>query len=60
MGRWYGARTSDEFDFFVENVPWEETRNYIKRVLSSVAAYGYLYDKKAYDETLALPLRFGR
>jgi soluble lytic murein transglycosylase len=60
MGRWYTARSSDELDLFVENVPWEETRNYIKRVLSSVAAYGYLYDKKAFDETLGLPLRFGR
>jgi soluble lytic murein transglycosylase len=60
MSRWYAARSSDELDFFVENVPWEETRNYIKRVLSSVAAYGYLYDRKAYEETLALPLRFGR
>jgi soluble lytic murein transglycosylase len=60
MSRWYGARTSDELDLFVENVPWEETRNYVKRVLSSVAAYGYLYDRKAYEDTLALPLRFGR
>jgi soluble lytic murein transglycosylase len=60
MGRWYGARASDEVDLFVENVPWDETRNYIKRVLSSVAAYGYLYDRKVFDDTLALPLRFGR
>jgi soluble lytic murein transglycosylase len=60
VGRWYGSRTSDELDFFVENVPYEETRNYIKRVLSSVAAYGYLYDPKTFDETLALPLRLGR
>jgi soluble lytic murein transglycosylase len=60
VGRWYSARTSDELDLFVESVPWEETRNYIKRVLSSVAAYAYLYDRKTFDETRALPLRFGR
>jgi soluble lytic murein transglycosylase len=60
VGRWMNGRTSDELDLFVENVPWEETRNYIKRVLSSVAAYGYLYDRKTFGETLGIPLRFGR
>lgn len=55
--RWMNARTSDELDLFVENVPWDETRNYIKRVLSSVAAYGYLYDKKTFEQMLAIPLR---
>ena len=58
--RWMNARTSDELDLFVENVPYEETRNYIKRVLSSVVTYGYLYDRKAFDDTLAIPLRLGR
>lgn len=60
IGRWMNNRTSDELDLFVENVPYEETRNYIKRVLSSVAAYGYLYDRKTFDETLAISLRLGR
>jgi soluble lytic murein transglycosylase len=60
VGRWMNNRTSDELDLFVENIPWEETRNYVKRVLSSVAAYGYLYDRKTFDETLAIPLRLGR
>lgn len=57
VNRWMNGRQSDELDLFVENVPFEETRNYIKRVLSSVAAYGYLYDRRSYEETLALPLR---
>ncbi|MBX3219127.1 MAG: lytic transglycosylase domain-containing protein [Labilithrix sp.] len=60
VNRWMTGRTSDELDLFVENVPWEETRNYIKRVLSSVAAYGYLYDRKAFDDALGIPLRLGR
>ncbi len=60
VGRWMNARTSDELDLFVENVPWEETRNYIKRVLSSTAAYGYLYDRKTFESTLVIPLRLGR
>lgn len=60
IGRWMASRLSDELDLFVENVPWEETRNYIKRVLSSVAAYGYLYERKSFDDALAIPLRFVR
>lgn len=60
VGRWMAARSSDEVDLFVENVPFEETRNYIKRVLSSVAAYGYLYERKSFDDAIAMPLRFGR
>lgn len=60
VNRWMNNRTSDELDLFVENVPYEETRLYIKRVLSSVAAYAYLYDAKAFDTTLALPLRLTR
>lgn len=60
IGRWMRARASDDLDLFVENVPYEETRNYIKRVLSSVAAYGYLYERKTFDYVLALPLRLGK
>ncbi|MDF2696322.1 MAG: Soluble lytic murein transglycosylase precursor [Labilithrix sp.] len=60
IGRWMNGRTSDELDLFVENIPWEETRNYVKRVLSSVAAYGYLYERKSFDDALRIPLRLGR
>jgi len=55
--RWVAARTTDDLDLFVELVPYEETRNYIKRVLSSQAAYAYLYDPTALREPLELPLR---
>ena len=58
--RWVTARTSDELDLFVEAVPYDETRNYIKRVLASQAAYAYLYDPTALKEPLGLPLRLGR
>jgi soluble lytic murein transglycosylase len=58
--RWVTARTTDELDLFVELVPYDETRNYIKRVLSSQAAYAYLYDPTALKEPLGLPLRLGR
>ncbi|MBS2017613.1 MAG: transglycosylase SLT domain-containing protein [Deltaproteobacteria bacterium] len=55
--RWVSARATDELDLFVELVPYDETRNYIKRVLSSQAAYAYLYDPAALKEPLELPLR---
>jgi soluble lytic murein transglycosylase len=58
--RWVTARTTDDLDLFVELVPYDETRNYIKRVLSSQAAYAYLYDPTALKEPFGLPLRLGR
>jgi soluble lytic murein transglycosylase len=55
--RWLGERGSDDFDVFVERIPYDETRNYLKRVLASEAAYAYLYAPKTLDELLALPER---
>lgn len=57
VGRWLAARGTDDFDLWVEEIPWDETRNYTKRVLSSMAAYAYLYDPGALDEVLHLPKR---
>ena len=58
--RWVTAKNSDDIDLFVELVPYDETRNYIKRVLSSQAVYAYLYDPTALREPLGMPLRIGR
>ena len=55
--RWLGERGGDDFDVFVERIPYDETRNYLKRVLSSEAAYAYLYAPQGLDELLALPER---
>jgi soluble lytic murein transglycosylase len=52
VGRWLSARGDEAFDLWVEEIPWEETRGYEKRVLSSEAAYAYLYDPGALDEVL--------
>lgn len=60
VDRWMKSRTTDDLDVFVESIPWDETRNYVKRVLSSQATYAYLYDPTALDEVLRLPLRFAR
>jgi soluble lytic murein transglycosylase len=54
--RWLGERAGDDFDLFVERIPFDETRAYIKRVLASEAAYAYLYEPAALDELLALPM----
>jgi soluble lytic murein transglycosylase len=55
--RWLAERGSDDFDVFVERIPFDETRGYVKRVLASQAAYAYLYAPQAVEELLSLPLR---
>ena len=55
VGRWLAARPSEDFDLWVEEIPFDETRGYIKRVLANEAAYAFLYAPSAMDEVLALP-----
>jgi soluble lytic murein transglycosylase len=55
--RWLADRGSDDFDLFVERIPFDETRGYIKRVLASQAAYAYLYAPSTLAELFALPAR---
>ena len=57
VGRWLAARGDESFDLWVEEIPWDETRGYEKRVLSSEAAYAYLYDPAALDEVLRISAR---
>ena len=44
MGRWVDARSGYPLDEFVEEVPYNETRNYIKRVYESYQIYNQIYD----------------
>jgi soluble lytic murein transglycosylase len=44
VDRWLSGATR-AFDEFVEQIPYAETRGYVKRVLRSYAAYRYLYDQ---------------
>jgi len=53
--RWLQAHGTDAFDVFVERIPFDETRAYVKRVLASEAAYAYLYDPAELDELFAVP-----
>ena len=47
VSRWLGERRNAELDEFVEEIPIEETRGYVKRVLRSYAAYRLLYGTDA-------------
>jgi soluble lytic murein transglycosylase len=53
--RWVTGRQHDAFDLWVEDIPYDETRGYTKRVLSSVLVYAYLYEPEHMTEALALP-----
>lgn len=57
VDRWMKARGTEDLDLFVELVPYDETRNYIKRVLASQAAYAYLYDPASLGDWLGLSFR---
>ncbi|ABS26156.1 transglycosylase SLT domain-containing protein [Anaeromyxobacter sp. Fw109-5] len=52
VSRWLEARGDLELDEFVEEIPYEETRGYVKRVLRSYAAYRLLYGDGAPAEGL--------
>ncbi len=56
---WLRARGQQDFDVWVEQIPFEETRGYIKRVLSSELAYAMLYAPALAKEVLELPVRAG-
>lgn len=52
--RWLGDRGADDVDVFVERIPFDETRNYVKRVLASQASYAYLYAPASLGELSAI------
>ena len=53
--RWLAQRPYDDLDVFVERIPFEETRNYTKRVLKSYLAYLWLYEPDRLSEALRMP-----
>jgi soluble lytic murein transglycosylase len=54
--KWIVKRPADDFDLWVEHIPYEETRNYTKRVIGSMAAYELLYFGDQPSEALRSPL----
>ena len=43
VDRWLGERGDLALDEFMETIPYDETRNYTKRVLASYFTYSWLY-----------------
>jgi soluble lytic murein transglycosylase len=54
--RWVDARPADDFDLWVERIPYQETRRYTKRVLRAMAAYAMLYGQGMAADLMVLPL----
>jgi len=55
VGRWLAARGALELDEFIEEIPIDETRGYVKRVLRTFAAYRLLSgEREAAPEPLDL------
>jgi len=59
VDKWLAERGSLPLDEFVETIPYDETRNYTKRVLSSYLTYAWLYDRKHPIPPLPLTSRPG-
>lgn len=53
--RWIDNRPTADFDVWVERIPYEETRLYTKRVMTSMAAYAFLYFSDQPSEVLKTP-----
>ncbi|MET0230348.1 MAG: transglycosylase SLT domain-containing protein [Rhodanobacteraceae bacterium] len=53
VGRWLDARSSLDPDFFIETIPYKETREYVGRVL----AFSVIYDWRMNGKALALSAR---
>lgn len=49
MSKWLARGMPESIDAFVEEIPFDETHGYVKRVLRSYAAYGYLSQQHADD-----------
>ena len=56
VGRWIDARDSLDPDFFIETIPYKETREYVARVL----AFAVIYDWRLNGKVLPLASRLPR
>jgi soluble lytic murein transglycosylase len=56
VGRWIEARDALEPDFFIETIPYRETREYVARVL----AFSVIYDWRLHGDAVALSARLPR
>ena len=56
VGRWINARDTLEPDFFIETIPYKETREYVARVL----AFSVIYDWRMHGTAQSLASRLPR
>ena len=56
MGRWVRERGAMELDTFVEMIPFDETRIYVRRVLQNLARYRYLHGNNGQDTALSISI----
>ncbi len=55
VNRWVKSDGNMELDMWVEALPFDQTRHYVKRVLSSFQTYQFLYG----PGPVSIPLRIG-
>jgi len=55
VDRWLKRNKGLDLDLFIEEIPYKETRNYVKRVLQTYGIYNYIY--RSTDRKNILPLR---
>ncbi len=56
---WWGARRSDDLEVFVEQIPFSETRAFVKRVMLSWDEYRRLYGLTSSGEATAATVSIG-
>jgi len=56
VGRWLSARDALEPDFFIDTIPYKETREYVSRVL----AFSVIYDWRLHGSALPLSSKLPR
>jgi soluble lytic murein transglycosylase len=56
VGRWISARDALEPDFFIETIPYKETREYVSRVL----AFSVIYDWRLHGSAIPLSSKLPR
>jgi soluble lytic murein transglycosylase len=61
VSRWLNEIGTKDIDVFIEQIPYEQTRGYTKRVLGTYAAYQFLYgdERKILELPLTLPIPEG-
>ncbi|MBI5500460.1 MAG: transglycosylase SLT domain-containing protein [Deltaproteobacteria bacterium] len=60
VARWLDDLAETRLDYFVERIPFEQTRNYVRRVLTSYARYLYLYETDDNVWPVELPMELQR